>query len=425
MSHHKVSFKWPNKDAHQVIATGSFDNWASSVKLEKTENGFEGSTLVPYGEKILFKYVVDGAWLCDTSASTETDESGNQNNVYHAPPKPDQQANGTHEPEAKAEAKINDPAPALTGTNVTGSSSTFSKLAADIVDTVVAREGTASVLEYVASGVGAALGTTIVVDPINGVQEAVETPAATNTEFNVAPTSAAEQPAPSPSLAPVVPMAIVPVNSANGDALAQSSPPESEIPNTHSPLPASLPTPSAATPSEKPAEPQPEVIVDTVAEIVVPASVPVPEAPQQEAESVAAAPEAVSTSTPVNALVEQPVTPEPTPAVSDLPVLAKEVAPVDAAKAVELPKATTPVETTVSTPPPAEAPKAAAPSTPTTISKASSAKQPFPSSESANSTPAASPSKMGTTASRKARKSIFGKLKNIFSDKDKEDKEKK
>ncbi|KAJ7233143.1 carbohydrate-binding module family 48 protein, partial [Mycena haematopus] len=85
---HEVHFKWPSTEPSVVVVTGTFDEWRSSVHLVKTENGFSGSVRIPWDTKIYYKYVVDSKWVCESTSPTETDSSGNVNNVYTSPPEP-------------------------------------------------------------------------------------------------------------------------------------------------------------------------------------------------------------------------------------------------------------------------------------------------------------------------------------------------
>ncbi|EHL00084.1 hypothetical protein GLAREA_10168 [Glarea lozoyensis ATCC 20868] len=74
-------FKWDHP-ASEVYVTGTFDNWSKSEKLVKTGDVFEKDvTLSSAGEKIYYKFVVDGNWVTDHTAPQENDESGNLNNV--------------------------------------------------------------------------------------------------------------------------------------------------------------------------------------------------------------------------------------------------------------------------------------------------------------------------------------------------------
>ncbi|KAG7910867.1 hypothetical protein KL906_001247 [Ogataea polymorpha] len=69
-----------------VILTGSFDNWSQSLPLIKKGDGsFTLSFPFPKDtEKVAFKFVVDGKWTTSENYKTETDESGNKNNVLYA-----------------------------------------------------------------------------------------------------------------------------------------------------------------------------------------------------------------------------------------------------------------------------------------------------------------------------------------------------
>ncbi|KAJ7067974.1 hypothetical protein C8F01DRAFT_584063 [Mycena amicta] len=130
---HEVSFHWPSGEPTQVIVTGTFDQWSSSLHLHKSEDGagFSGSTKIEYGSKIAFKYVVDSEWLCSSSSPTETDGEGNINNIYQAPDLP---------------------ATALMPTEEANGSS-LSQLASDLVDTVAARDGSSRVPRTEENGV--------------------------------------------------------------------------------------------------------------------------------------------------------------------------------------------------------------------------------------------------------------------------------
>ena len=49
------NFKWPHGGS-EVYVTGTFDNWAKSQKLNKTDHGFEKHVrLEKIDEKILYK----------------------------------------------------------------------------------------------------------------------------------------------------------------------------------------------------------------------------------------------------------------------------------------------------------------------------------------------------------------------------------
>ncbi|SCV72197.1 BQ2448_4891 [Microbotryum intermedium] len=81
-------FTWSGKAGH-VIATGSFDDWKSTLPLAKGADAKHSAAVqIPYGEKITFKYVVDGNWQFNPNEPHETDASGNVNNVFTAPAAP-------------------------------------------------------------------------------------------------------------------------------------------------------------------------------------------------------------------------------------------------------------------------------------------------------------------------------------------------
>ncbi|KAL8950085.1 MAG: hypothetical protein Q9222_003849 [Ikaeria aurantiellina] len=73
-------FRWTHP-ANEVYVTGTFDDWAKSVKLDKDGASFEKKVELPLGQKILYKFVVDGEWTTDHTAPQEVDEHGNQNNI--------------------------------------------------------------------------------------------------------------------------------------------------------------------------------------------------------------------------------------------------------------------------------------------------------------------------------------------------------
>ncbi|KAJ6516205.1 hypothetical protein C8R45DRAFT_235494 [Mycena sanguinolenta] len=164
---HEVHFKWPSTEPSVVIVTGTFDEWSSSVYLSKTENGFTGTINIPFDTKIYYKYVVDSNWVCETTSPTETDSSGNVNNVYFSPPKPVAVEAAVADPVVITDAlpeNLESSTPAVADPP----SETKSADHVDFAETVVAAEGTSSALGYVASALGAAIQSQIGMDPING-----------------------------------------------------------------------------------------------------------------------------------------------------------------------------------------------------------------------------------------------------------------
>ncbi|KAG5653091.1 hypothetical protein H0H81_002390 [Sphagnurus paluster] len=170
-SQHEVLFKWqvhpllfisvithvpsrPSTDPSEVIVAGDFNQWARTYRLKKGPDGFVGSTHVPWGSTTSYKYIVDGTWLVHPAYPTRYDGAWNLNNVYSAPP-----------------------APPTAGKDLDATRKRTSnwRLVVDLADTVVARDGTTSALEYVASGIGAAIHGVVGVDPVNGEKLAVPT----------------------------------------------------------------------------------------------------------------------------------------------------------------------------------------------------------------------------------------------------------
>ncbi|KAI0347027.1 hypothetical protein BDW22DRAFT_1417043 [Trametopsis cervina] len=84
----EAQFRWPHRDANDVVVTGEFDAWSRSHHLSRSANGFEGTVQIPWGRKIAYKYIVDGRWTTTDEQPTELDSIGNLNNVLNAPARP-------------------------------------------------------------------------------------------------------------------------------------------------------------------------------------------------------------------------------------------------------------------------------------------------------------------------------------------------
>jgi len=65
---------------------GDFDDWSKSVKLEwnPDQERFEARVVVPaaLGERITYKYFVDGEWKHNEERNTVDDGTGNMNNIF-------------------------------------------------------------------------------------------------------------------------------------------------------------------------------------------------------------------------------------------------------------------------------------------------------------------------------------------------------
>ncbi|BGP32470.1 Cruciform DNA binding protein [Rhodotorula toruloides] len=80
------TFTWKGHGS-TIVATGTFDDWKCSLPplTKQADGSFAGHVQLPFGKKVLYKYVVDGQWMPNHDEPTETDFSGNVNNVLHVP----------------------------------------------------------------------------------------------------------------------------------------------------------------------------------------------------------------------------------------------------------------------------------------------------------------------------------------------------
>ncbi|KAI6122793.1 hypothetical protein EV401DRAFT_1858561, partial [Pisolithus croceorrhizus] len=78
----------PHAGPNDVIVTGTFDQWSASIHLAKGDTGFRGMVKLPWGEKVAYKFIVDGYWSCRDDQPMENDGSGNINNILYVPQKP-------------------------------------------------------------------------------------------------------------------------------------------------------------------------------------------------------------------------------------------------------------------------------------------------------------------------------------------------
>ncbi|KAF9199167.1 hypothetical protein BGZ49_010756 [Haplosporangium sp. Z 27] len=86
ITNYSCKFQWRHGGS-VVMVTGTFDNWEKSIILSRSadnQDNFEVSINVPRSQIVLFKFIVDGVWMCSDSYVTEYDEQGNLNNVLPA-----------------------------------------------------------------------------------------------------------------------------------------------------------------------------------------------------------------------------------------------------------------------------------------------------------------------------------------------------
>ncbi|KAA6384654.1 MAG: hypothetical protein EZS28_019820 [Streblomastix strix] len=74
-------FEWPY-DGIKVFIRGSFDNWTSSIPLQRRDSDgvHEVILLFRRGEGYSYKYVVDKIWKYRMDKETKVDAHGNVNN---------------------------------------------------------------------------------------------------------------------------------------------------------------------------------------------------------------------------------------------------------------------------------------------------------------------------------------------------------
>ena len=78
-------FRSRTRPTLQISKTSFILQWSRSVRLSEDENGFSATIRVPWGEKVLYRFIVDGRSTTLENAPTEVDRRGNINNVYYAP----------------------------------------------------------------------------------------------------------------------------------------------------------------------------------------------------------------------------------------------------------------------------------------------------------------------------------------------------
>lgn len=75
-----VVFEWTHSTPGQVMITGSFTEWTDKVELNNVDGKYQVNMQLKPG-KYSYKFIVDDEWCYDVTCPTETDESGNVNNV--------------------------------------------------------------------------------------------------------------------------------------------------------------------------------------------------------------------------------------------------------------------------------------------------------------------------------------------------------
>ncbi|KAK9117152.1 hypothetical protein Sjap_016099 [Stephania japonica] len=79
---HAVTFIWNGREGEEVFLVGDFTgNWKEPLRaIHKGGSKYEADVKLPMG-KYRYKFIINGQWRHSTVSPTETDESGNINNV--------------------------------------------------------------------------------------------------------------------------------------------------------------------------------------------------------------------------------------------------------------------------------------------------------------------------------------------------------
>ncbi|KAK0468011.1 uncharacterized protein EV420DRAFT_1473788 [Desarmillaria tabescens] len=439
-NNHEVLFEWPHTEATMVVV------YSISPRIVLDSRAAQQ---IPWDEKIAYKFIVDGQWTIAPSQPTETDSSGNVNNIYIAPSKPSPPTMDSTSPAETLDSSIakttekpaaNGDTPAVSDKQETeASSGGVSQVVSDMA--TAATVGTAAGLGYVASGVGAAVQSVVGVDPTDTEKRLLPNPLPKpyqNQHQNLLPLAVPEMPA--TEVEPAAPVVSEPVTEPTPAPSAEPVPPVEEQAKVN-PEPISEPTPVPL------AEPVPASMQQSTTSrrllqqkrkkrlqlTVLPRSPPLLAAPSEPAPAEPAAeippapaPKTEPASVPAPQ-TEPPTVPESTPAPAEPAVAPTSsdviIGDVKSANHVasEKPPTNGPADKPLSQPEPA--PVTPPPSAPSTPKK----KEAFPSTESPSNSPSSS-SKFGTSGSaRKKRSSIFGKIniKHMFSPSKDKDKEKK
>ncbi|XP_035514080.1 5'-AMP-activated protein kinase subunit beta-1-like [Morone saxatilis] len=72
-------FRWPGA-AKEVFVSGSFNNWATKIPLNRSQKNFVAIVDLPEGEH-QYKFCVDGLWTLDPAGAVMTSKTGTINNV--------------------------------------------------------------------------------------------------------------------------------------------------------------------------------------------------------------------------------------------------------------------------------------------------------------------------------------------------------
>lgn len=442
---HQVILRWPHTDANEVIVTGTFDQWSSSLRLSRKPDGFEAPVFIPWKDKIAYKFIVDGRWMTNDTEPTEIDH-GFVNNVYTAPSKPPmpepQHAIVPPSPsDSEVEPQHVGKVPGSADKSVENGSALAEPHEASIPTAGPAPEKPSTipdeVKQVVTSAVDAPHAVTAQVAPepqeveVERSSEEVAPDQAPKETVHIAPADAAEAEEPASSSVPEPESGATPDVDATG---AYGSVPVEKGTSTaeaESKLvaeePAPVPEPVTAVPAA--VEPVPELTPTKIEAAPAAESetvqTPEHEVPVSPAREESAAVPQPSASAPA---VEQDSEPGKSTGTTPAAELAAAPEPKPDAKSPEASLSSSPTAPAVSghtkTASTASA-STAAPTLPTTPSRRASRKFSFSGwDKSGNSSPTGS-SRFSSQPKREKRHSLLGKLKEIFGDKEKKERKEK
>jgi len=79
-SEYPVVLKWTGASSKHVSVAGSWDGWKKRIPMVKSHDDFTTILNLPEG-KHEFKFLVDGAWMCEPNGPKTDNAVGTQNNV--------------------------------------------------------------------------------------------------------------------------------------------------------------------------------------------------------------------------------------------------------------------------------------------------------------------------------------------------------
>lgn len=431
---HQVILRWPHTDANEVIVTGTFDQWSSSVRLTRKHDGFEAPVLIPWQDKIAYKFIVDGRWMTNDTEPTEIDH-GFVNNVYTAPPTPpspapphlDSTPSHRSGSDVESEHAEKEKVPVDADKPVANGSALALDEPHEVPTPAPAPEEPSTLTET--EGAKAVITPTIEAAHVAVAQVAPDPQEVerASEEITLEPQAPKE---PVPTAQVEVPAEVTPTAVENGVSTSGAEPPKEET------LAAGERAEVTAGPEPAP-EPEPEPAVPVVEPVLEPANVEV--APTAAESEVVPVPEREAATVPESS--------KPAPFLAPPPAVEQDSAPTEKASLVPAaepavdaaprPEPDTKSSDARSSPLPTApainghtksmstaSTSTAVPSLPTTASRKVSRKFSLLGRDKSGDSSPTSSSRFSSQQKREKRHSLLGKLKELFGDKEKKEKEK-